>query len=155
MIFDIDTVESKIGYSFKDKMLLRQCFTHASYANEHGQKDNELLEFFGDSIMEFVVTEYLYKCAAGDEGALTQKRAEIVSKNPLLDSVISLGLHEHVLLSRGLEKLKNFDDKLYSSIYEALVAGIYFDGGLQQVRRFIKRTIIADYEKKQKLKALL
>lgn len=153
MIFDIDTVESKIGYSFKDKMLLRQCFTHASYANEHGQKDNELLEFFGDSIMEFVVTEYLYKCASGDEGALTQKRAEIVSKNPLLDSVISLGLHEHVLLSRGLEKLKNFDDKLYSSIYEALVAGIYFDGGLQQVRRFIKRTIIADYEKKQKLKA--
>ena len=59
MIFDIDAVESRIGYSFKDKLLLRQCFTHASYAHEHHTDDNELLEFFGDSILEFVVTEYL------------------------------------------------------------------------------------------------
>lgn len=145
-IFDIVACEQKIGYSFKDKILLRQCFTHASYANEHNQKDNELLEFFGDSIIEFVVTEHLFKNAIGDEGKLTQKRALIVSKEPLLKAVKKLGIIEFVLLGKGQEKAMSKDEKLFSSIYEALVAGIYLDGGLTPAKKFIKRTIIADYE---------
>ena len=113
-IFDIDSVESKIGYTFKDKMLLRKCFVHASYGNEHCEENNELLEFFGDSILGFIVTEYLYANANGDEGALTKKRADMVSKAPLLNAVVGLGLDEYVLLGRGLandkilvEQLKN------------------------------------------------
>lgn len=145
MIFDTSTVEEKLGYSFKDKILLRQCFTHSSYGYEHGQKDNELLEFFGDSIMEFVVTEYLYKNAKGDEGDLTQIRAEIVSKTPLMRSVKKLGLDEHLLLGRGLKNRITPEDKTWSSIYEAVVAGMYFDGGLKEVKKFVERTIIADY----------
>lgn len=149
MIFDIDGVENKIGYSFKNKMLLRQCFTHASYANEHGESDNELLEFFGDSVIEFIVTEYLFKNERGDEGKLTQKRAEIVSKDPLLKAVKKLGLHEFVLLGRGQEKFFNLDEKLFSSIYEAVVAGIYIDGGISPAKKFVERTLIADYEVNQ------
>ena len=149
IIFDISGCEEKIGYTFKDKMLLRQCFTHASYANEHGQNDNELLEFFGDSIIEFVVTEYLFKHASGDEGKLTQKRAELVSKQPLLDAVKRLGLEEFVLLGRGQEKALTQDEKLFSSIYEAVVAGMYLDGGLTPVRKFIKETLISEYEKRK------
>ena len=149
MIFDIGC-ESKIGYTFKDKMLLRQCFTHASYAYEHGQKDNELLEFFGDSIIQFVVTEYLFKNSSGDEGKLTVKRASIVSKEPLLRAVKKLGLTEYVLLGRGLEKNANLDDKLFSSVYEALVAGIYLDGGLVPAKKFIKDTLIKEFEKREK-----
>lgn len=145
-IFNIVECEQKIGYSFKDKMLLRQCFTHASYANEHNQQDNELLEFFGDSIIEFIVTEHLFKNAVGDEGKLTQKRALIVSKEPLLKAVKKLGIIDFVLLGKGQEKAMSKDEKLFSSIYEALVAGIYLDGGLTAVKRFVKRTIIADYE---------
>lgn len=151
-IFDIDGCEEKIGYSFKNKMLLRQCFTHASYANEHGENDNELLEFFGDSIMEFVVTEHLYKASYGDEGKLTQIRAEIVSKQPLLNIVKKLGLAEFLLLGKGQGKSNNHDEKLYSSVYEALVAGIYLDGGLAAAKKFITDTLIADYEKKQTAK---
>lgn len=150
MIFDIDGCEERIGYSFKDKMLLRRCFTHSSYANEHNEQDNELLEFFGDAIIQFVVTEYLYKYALGDEGKLTQKRAMMVSKQPLLESVKKLGLIEFVLLGRGQGKSANQDEKLYSSIYEALVAGIYLDGGIRPATKFIKNTIIADYELKKK-----
>ena len=146
-IFDIDGIESRIGYTFKDKMLLRKCFTHASYGYEHGEENNEILEFFGDAIIEFVVTEYLYKNASGDEGKLTAKRALVVSREPLLNAVVALGLHQFVLLGRGLENNKNLDVKLYSSIYEALVAGIYLDGGLPPVKKFIKNTIIADFEK--------
>ncbi len=149
MIFDINACEEKIGYSFNDKILLRQCFTHSTYAYEHGEKDNELLEFFGDSIIQLVVTEYLYKNSHGDEGILTRERAEMVSKKPLLDCVRRLGLDKFVLLGKGQERFHNPDDKLYSSIFEALVAGMYIDGGMAIVKRFIKNTLIADYEKRE------
>ena len=148
MIFDIEC-ENIIGYTFKDKMLLRQCFTHASYAYEHGEKDNELLEFFGDSIIEFVVTEHLFKHSAGDEGKLTQKRASLVSKEPLLRAVKKMGLGNYVLLGRGQEKNASKDEKLFSSIYEALVAGIYIDGGLAPAKKFIKQTLLDEFEKKE------
>ncbi len=148
-IFDIDECEKRIGYSFKDKILLRQCFTHASYAHENDTKDNELLEFFGDSIIEFVVTEHLFKTAIGDEGDLTQKRANLVSKTPLLECVERMGLSEFVLLGRGQEKSKNKEEKLYSSIYEALVAGIYLDSGMNSAKKFIKDTLISYYEKQR------
>ena len=149
-IFDIGECEKRIGYSFKDKMLLRKCFTHASYSYENGGEDNELLEFFGDAIIQFVVTEYLYKNASGDEGDLTVKRAKIVSKEPLQKIVHKLNLGEFVLLGNGQAKHKNKDDKLYSSIYEALVAGIYIDGGLASAKKFIAKTIIKDFEDNKK-----
>ncbi len=149
-IFDIDGCESKIGYSFKDKMLLRTCFTHASYGHEHKTEDNELLEFFGDAIIEFVVTEYLFKNCLGDEGEMTKIRAELVSREPLLRSIKNLGLSEFVLLGNGQEKSANHDEKLYSSIYEALCAGIYIDGGMSAVKKFVKDTIISDYENYKK-----
>ena len=149
-IFDISGVESKIGYVFKDKMLLRQAFTHASYAHEHNEKDNELLEFFGDSIMEFVVTEYLCKNAKGDEGKLTQKRAQMVSRTPLICTVNDLGLIDYMLMGNGQRKNLREDDKLISSVYEALVAAIYLDGGIVPTKRFIKNTIIKDFEKVNK-----
>lgn len=149
MIFDVSECESRIGYIFNDKTLLRKCFTHSSYANEHKTDDNELLEFFGDAIIEYVVTEHLFKNAYGDEGKLTTLRAEIVSKPPLLRAVKKLGLGEFALLGNGQEKTIGEDDKLYSSLYEALVAGIYLDGGLTAVKKFIKETIILDYEQRR------
>ncbi len=149
-IFDIDGCESRIGYSFKDKMLLRTCFTHASYGYEHGERDNELLEFFGDSIIEFVVTEYLFKNGLGTEGEMTKMRSEMVSKEPLLKAINRLGLAEFVLLGHGQEKSASRVEKLYSSIYEALCAGIYIDGGMVSVKKFIKDTLIAEYENQKK-----
>lgn len=150
MIFDIDEIENRIGYKFKDKMLLRKCFTHSSYAHEHGAEDNELLEFFGDAVIEFVVTEYLYKNSVGDEGKLTLKRAGVVSREPLLKAVNDLGLASFVLLGKGQEKTLRQDEKLFSSVYEALVAGIYLDGGMTAVKKFIKDTIIKDFDVKEK-----
>ena len=150
MIFDIIGIESKIGYSFNDKMLLRKCFTHSSYANEHGGEDNELLEFFGDSIIQFIVTEYLFNNAYGDEGKLTEKRKNIVSKDPLIRAVKKLDIMQFLLLGRGLENRVGKDDKLISSLYEAVCAGIYIDGGMKAVKKFIKKTIISDFEKQVK-----
>lgn len=149
MIFDTTLCEERIGYTFKDKMLLRQCFTHSSYAHEHGEKDNELLEFFGDSIIEYAVTEYLFKNSYGDEGKLTHKRAEIVSKEPLLKAVYKLKITEFMLLGHGQTLNAKPDEKMFASLYEAVVAGIYIDGGMAAAKKFIKNTIIKDFEEKQ------
>ncbi len=149
-IFDIDGCESRIGYVFKDKMLLRTCFIHASYGHEHGEQDNELLEFFGDAIIEFVITEYLFKNSMGDEGEMTKIRAELVSKEPLLRAIKNLGLSEFVLLGNGQGKSASHDEKFYSSIYEALCAGIYLDGGMNSVKKFIKDTLVLEYENHRK-----
>ena len=146
-IFDATACEEKIGYVFKNKMLLRKCFTHSSYANEHKEESNELLEFFGDAVIEFVVTEYLFKNAYGDEGALTDKRKEMVSKAPLLCAIKRLNLTEYMLLGKGQSENSKKDEKLFSSLYEAIVAGIYVDGGIAAAKSFIKRTLIAEYEK--------
>lgn len=142
MIFDINGVEEKIGYVFKDKMLLRKCFTHASYAYEHSTEDNEVLEFFGDTVIQFIVTEHLFKTSTEEEGKLTQMRAGIVSKDPLLKAFHSLGLGEFVLLGEGQQKNKNKNAKLFSSVYEALVAGIYLDGGLAEAKKFVQKTLV-------------
>ena len=151
-IFDVHSAEKAIGYEFNDKMLLRQCFTHASFAHEHNQQNNEVLEFFGDAIIQFVVTEYLFKEHYANEGKLTEYRKDMVSKEPLLKTVKKMGLGQYILLGRGLASAKE-DEKLYSSLYEALVAGIYIDGGMDEAKKFIKSTLIKDCEFRAKSKA--
>lgn len=145
MIFDLASVEQKIGYVFKDKMLLRKCFTHASYAYENNTEDNEVLEFFGDAIIQFIVTEQLYRKVDRPEGVLTEMRADIVSKQPLQDVVFSLGLDKFALLGEGQAKSLSKNSKLFSSIYEALVAGIYLDGGMASAKKFVKNTLIKQH----------
>ncbi len=150
MIFLASECEKRIGYSFKDKMLLRKCFTHSSYANEHKTEDNELLEFFGDAIIEFIVTEHLFNTTYGNEGKLTNFRAQTVSKEPLLRAVKKLKIGELMLFGNGQKKTARETDKLFSSLFEAIVAGIYIDGGLAETKKFLSRTLIAEYELKRK-----
>lgn len=142
MIFDVAECEQRLGYRFNDKILLRQCFTHVSYANENKSKDNERLEFFGDAILGLVVTEYLFKSDMSGEGKLTQERSKLVSKKPLQKVVEELGLSELILLGNGLNMHASHDEKLYSSLYEAVVAGIYLDGGMEAAKKFIYRTLL-------------
>ncbi|MCQ2399145.1 MAG: ribonuclease III [Clostridia bacterium] len=144
MIFEISACESVLGYKFNDPELLRQCFTHPSYANENaGVKDNERLEFFGDAIIEFVVTEYLYKkYKKEEEGDLTVRRQTIVSKDPLNELVFYTGLDRFIILGNGMAPNRN--DKLFSSVYEAVVAGIYLDGGIKSAEKFIYSTLLSD-----------
>ena len=152
MIFDMDGIEEKIGYVFKDKMLLRKCFTHSSYANEHKESNNERLEFFGDTIIKFIETEYLFKNVGGDEGDLTVARQKIENNDFFLETVKKLELDKFVLLGNGQRKNAHHDEKLFSSVFEALVAGIYLDGGMEAAKRFVKNTVITDFEKTERFK---
>ena len=81
--FNIEQIEKIIEYTFKDKKLLKMAFTHSSYANEHKCKSNERLEFFGDSVLGFVVTKKLYSDFKLNEGNLSKFRQKLVSEQPL------------------------------------------------------------------------
>ena len=133
-------VENKIGYTFKDKDLLRQCFTHASYHNDNKKKrDNERLEFLGDSVLGFVVADYLYKNKHNDEGVMTENKQGIVSKKPLASAIDKLSLDGYLLKNETLK----VTDSLKENLFEAIVAGIYLDGGLEEARKFIIKNLIS------------
>jgi len=146
MIFYAHECEEKIGYEFKDKFILRKCFTHTSYANEHNEKSNERLEYLGDAILDFVVADYLFRNAGGDEGDLTKLRAEIVSAKPIGDAIINLGLEKYLLLGEG-ERNKPVKHNMCSDLFEAVVAGIFLDGGLDNAKKFIYDNLLKSANK--------
>ena len=141
MIFPIHECEEKLGYSFSDKALLRTCFTHNSYANEHGVESNEKLEFLGDSVLSFTVAEHLYKTCSGDEGDLTKLRAGLVSTLPLSRAACDCGLDKFMLLGEG-EKKNGVRDTMCENLFEAIVGGIYLDGGVEKAKKFIYDKLI-------------
>lgn len=129
--------ERAIGYTFKDKNLLVRALTLSSASEEN----NELLEFFGDAILEFIVSEKIFG-AGKTEGALTEQRKNIVSDNALTPVSEKLGLDK--LLIRG--KCDKDNKKAIPSAYEAVVAAIYLDGGMDAAKKFVCSTL--DFSKK-------
>ena len=130
MLENIPLIEQKLGYTFRDKALLTRCFTHSSYANAHGGESNERLEFLGDALLGFLVAERLYG-RGGSEGEMTAARIRIVAAQPLARAVRAAGL-EAFLLHCG-----SAGEKSVSSLFEALTAGIYLDGGIEAARAFV------------------
>ena len=149
MIFFMQECEDKIGYTFRDKELLRLCFTHSSYSHEHGGgKDNERLEFFGDSVLGFVTAEYLMaKYPGDDEGRLTEYKQKLVSRKPLADAIEKAGLGEHILFGEGESRNgEEHHEAARENLFEAIVAGIYYDGGLEQAKKFIYDKLFSLHE---------
>jgi ribonuclease-3 len=140
-------LQEKIGYSFKNEALLRTALTHSSYANEHAlghSACNERLEFLGDSILGFVVAEYLYsEYPDMTEGEMTRFRAELVCEGSLAQAASEFGLGEYILLGKG-EKNNGGSTRpsIISDAFEAVLAAIYLDGGEKHARRHIERYIL-------------
>ena len=134
-MFPIQEIEQKLGYTFKDKSLLREAFTHSSYSGRYGGKNNERLEYLGDAVLQLIVTEWQYKKDENaTEGNLTAKRQKLVSKDALDTAMDALGVWEYLLAS-GTKY--NIQGKAKSSLFEAITAGIYLDGGYEQAKNFI------------------
>lgn len=156
MIFQTAEAVEALGYNFKDDKLLRQCFTHASYANEHnGIKDNERLEFLGDSVLGLIVSEYLYTTKSESEGLMTDDKQKIVSKKPLSEATRRLGLDKFLLVGGDRQKAVQLTDSLCENLYESCVAGIYLDGGYESAKAFVIRTLINVKTKKVEVKPLI
>ena len=130
---DLSKVEQKINYVFKDKKLLERAFTLSSFNQED---NNQTLEFFGDAILEFLVSERIYD-QNKSEGQLTELRQAIVSDAALATVSKELGLDNFLIKSQNDSNNK----KAVPSVYEALVAAIYIDGGMDEARKFADNTL--------------
>lgn len=144
----IKTIESRIGYTFKNKAFLARAFTHSS-ASKVATENYESLEFLGDSILDFIVAKRLMlENPNAHEGALTQRRAEIVSQEPLENAIEKLDIAKYLTVGKG-EKLKNIIEhtKVKSNLLEAIVGAIYLDSGsVECAERFILMALKAHFD---------
>ena len=143
--FPFAKVESILNYTFNNKQLLHTAFVHSSYANENKVDGNERMEFFGDAILQYVVTESLmdlYKDK--NEGELSKIRSAIVSKESLTQVVDKLGIEDFVLMSNGQKKIGK-PKKLESNLYEAILCAIYWDGGIESAKKFVLETLYQQF----------
>ena len=143
---DYISVEKIIGYCFKNKDLLVRAFTHRSFDNN---LSNEKLEFLGDSVLGFVVTNILYT-SDRNEGQLTKERAKIVCEENLSKTITSLGLSDF-LISKNLI----ISNAIKCDLCEAIIGAIYLDSGLDESRKFIEKFISFNVETKKDFKTEL
>ena len=141
---EFDGLQRAIDYRFRDRGLLEHAMTHTSRANEDvsgGVADNESLEFLGDAVLGFVIADMLFRDFPGfNEGQKSKVKASLVSTTTLARQAERLSLGEHLLLGRGEEKTGGRRKQaLLADGYEALIAAIYLDGGIEQARAFIVR----------------
>ncbi len=135
MDFPIKEIENKIGYTFQDKDLLRVAFTHSTYANAYGGKDNERMEYLGDAVLQLVVTEWQFaRYERAEEGEMTRQRQKYVCEEALDEAARGLGLQKYLLVAGGKA---NVGRKTVSSLFETVVAAIYLDGGYDAAKAFI------------------
>ena len=143
-------LETAIGYTFKDPSLLTEALTHSSYAHEqhNNMKNNERLEFLGDAVLSIVVSDYIYKhCPDRPEGELTKLRASLVCEKSLFDFAKVIDLGSYLRLSNG--ERRNGGAKrpsIVSDAFEALIAAIYLDGGMEPAREHILRFVVPEIE---------
>ncbi len=141
---EFEALQQAIAYRFRDRGLLEHAMTHTSRANEDvsgGVVDNESLEFLGDAILGFVIADVLFREFPNfDEGEKSKTKASLVSTATLARLAERLNLGEHMLLGRGEEKTGGRRKQaLLADSYEALIAAIYLDGGVEHARAFIVR----------------
>jgi ribonuclease-3 len=129
--------EQRIGYRFEDKSLIFEALTHASSVDRR-LNSYERMEFLGDSILGFIVCEFLYKnYVRWDEGELTKVKSIVVSRHACAQMGIQLGLAEFLSVGKGIGALNKVPGSLLANAFEALIAAIYLDGGLEPVRNFL------------------
>ena len=129
--------EQKIGYTFQNRAYLERALTHSSYVNGK-QHSNERLEFLGDSVLSVVVSKYPFEMLDMPEGRLTKIRAKLVCEDTLYGFAKRIGLGEQIKLGKGEESTGGRDRKsILADAFEALIAAIYLDGGLESARDFI------------------
>lgn len=141
---ELDAVEKRLGYTFRDRGLLEHALTHKSRAAEDpsgGVVDNESLEFLGDAVLGFVVADVLYReFPEYAEGPKSKAKATLVSTTTLAGISRTLGLGDGLLLGRGEAKTGGrAKPALLADVLEAVIAAIYLDGGIEAARTFIER----------------
>ena len=157
----ISELEKALCYTFRNKALLQEALTHSSFSHEGNrhEKDNERLEFLGDSVLSLIVAEHLFTHYRHyPEGDLTKLRASLVCEKSLFNFANRIGLGQFIRLGKGEENTGGRErPSIVSDAFEATLAAIYLDGGYGEARRFVLRfmpehmdpqrvTVLSDYK---------
>ena len=145
--YDLDVLQNRLDYGFKDQSLLRTALTHSSYANENkklGLVSNERLEFLGDSVLGMAVAALIYEGEQFlSEGRMTRLRAELVCEKSLAELARELCLGDYLLLGHGEEKGGGSErPSILADAFEAVVAAVYLDGGYKPVLAIVSRFLM-------------
>lgn len=148
---DLDEFESRLGYRFADRDYLRRALTHKSFSHESRERtlaDNETYEFLGDSVLGFLIGDMLFRrFPTVDEGALSKMKAFLVSSTSLARKARFFGMGEAIFLGVGEEKSGGRNkDSLLANLFEAMIAAVYLDGGIDAVRGLIERSFAGDLQ---------
>ena len=145
---NLENLEKNIGYKFGNIELLKNALTHTSYAYEHHVQSNEKLEFLGDSILEFVSSEYMYnKYTNLKEGEMTKVRATVVCEQSLYKVAVLHNFSDFLYL--GKSEVMTHGNKrpaILADSVEAVIAAIYIDGGLEPAKKFIVENLKNEIE---------
>jgi len=144
---DLAGLEKILEVHFKNQSLLQEALIHRSYLNEHPEcslEHNERLEFLGDSVLELLVSEYLYKEFQRPEGEMTNIRAALVNSGALAEIAKKLKIEDYLFLSRGEAKdTGRARMVLLANALEAIIGAIYLDQGLARASRFVKKNVLS------------
>lgn len=147
----IKEFEKRIGYTFKNKDLVFEALSHSSFANEYkkGRHSNERLEFLGDSVLSIVISEHLFNHFKHlPEGDLTKIRASLVCERALYEFSKQIELGSYIFLGRGEEHTGGRErPSIVSDAFEAVIAAIFLDGGMESAREYILGFIPKDLDK--------
>ena len=143
----MDALQATLAYTFHDPALLSTALNHSSYANEKrgsNEKSNERLEFLGDSVLGFVVANYLYeKFPEYPEGRMTRLRAELVCEQSLYAVAEQIHLGQYIKLGKGEARTGGRKrPSILADAVEAVIAALYLDGGLVPAKQFIETYIL-------------
>lgn len=149
----MDELQRIIGYQFNNVELLKEALTHSSFANEHHKKlkCNERLEFLGDSVLSIVVSDYIFaNCPKLPEGELTKLRAALVCEKSLYGFAKKIELGNFLLLSHGEKRNGGaLRASILADAFEAVIAAIYLDGGIEPAKKHILRFIVPEIEQRK------
>ncbi|MBQ7307626.1 MAG: ribonuclease III [Clostridia bacterium] len=130
-------IEKIIEIKFNNIKNLERAFIHSSYANHYGRKSNERLEYLGDSILNFVTSDFLFNFTSMNEGDLSKIGAKLVGKENLSKIVTNMGLQKYIMYYP--ETIKSFSKKELCDLFESIIAVIYIDKGMEEASKFIHK----------------
>lgn len=135
---NLNDCENNIGYHFKNKLLLKEALTHTSYAYENKVNSNERLEYLGDSILEFIISEYLFlEYKKLSEGEMTKVRANVVCEDSLFEIARRHNFSDFLYLGKSEKHSQNSKKAIMADSVEAVIAAIFLDSNLENAKRFI------------------
>ena len=153
-------LQEKIGYKFKNIKLLYEAFTHRSYINEHSYpnaKDNERLEFLGDSVMNLMTTEYIYKRHyKRNEGELSKIKSQIISEAVFATIARDLELGKYIFLSNGeINSGGRERNSILGDVFEALVGAVFEDTDFETTKSIFLKLLIEKAENLDQIEGVL